>query len=55
MAVADIYDALTAKRVYKKGWNKEKVLEILKGDAENGKLDKKIVEKLEELIKEGAL
>lgn len=55
VAVADIYDALTAKRVYKKEWTKEKVLEMLKEDAEKGKLDEKIVGILEELIKEGAL
>ena len=55
VAVADIYDALTAKRVYKKEWSKEKVLEILKGDAEKGKLDRKMVNVLEKLVKEGAL
>ncbi len=55
IAVADVYDALTAKRVYKEEWSKEKVLEILRGDAEKGKFDMKIVEKLEELVKEGAL
>ncbi len=55
IAVADVYDALTAKRVYKEGWSKEKVLQILKEDAENGKFDPKIVSALEELLKEGAL
>ncbi len=55
IAVADIYDALTAKRVYKKEWTKEKVLEILRDDAEKGKLDGEIVDILEELVKEGAL
>jgi len=55
IAVADVYDALTAKRVYKEGWNKEKVYEILTEDAESGKFDKKIVKVLGELIKEGAV
>ncbi len=55
VAVADMYDALTAKRVYKKEWTKEKVLNVLKEEAEKGKLDRKVVEKLEELVKEGAL
>ncbi|MCD6450531.1 MAG: HD domain-containing protein, partial [Thermotogaceae bacterium] len=55
IAVADVYDALTAKRVYKEGWDKEKVFKILAEDAESGKFDKKIVNVLGELIKEGAL
>jgi len=55
IGVADVYDALTAKRVYKEGWDKEKVYKILTEDAESGKFDKKIVEVLGELIKEGAL
>ncbi len=55
IAVADVYDALTAKRVYKEGWDKWRVLEMLKEDAERGKFDKGVVEKLEELLKEGAL
>lgn len=45
MAIADIFDALTAKdRPYKKAVSVEKVLEILKLEAENNKLDRKIVD-----------
>ena len=55
IAVADVYDALTAKRVYKEGWDKHKVLGMLKEDASKGKFDPKVVEALERLINKGAL
>jgi len=55
IAVADVYDALTAKRVYKEGWDKWKVLEMLKEDARRGKFDEDVVKALEELLKEGTL
>jgi HD-GYP domain-containing protein (c-di-GMP phosphodiesterase class II) len=45
MAVADIFDALTAKdRPYKKAMSVENALEILKEEANNNKLDEKIVD-----------
>ena len=45
MAVADIFDALTAKdRPYKKAMSVENALEILKEEAKNNKLDEKIVD-----------
>ncbi len=45
MSIADIYDALTAKdRPYKKALPIEKALSILKNEAEDGKLDKKLVD-----------
>jgi HD-GYP domain-containing protein (c-di-GMP phosphodiesterase class II) len=44
MAIADIYDALTAKdRPYKKALTPEEALKIIKNEAENNKLDKNIV------------
>lgn len=50
LAVVDIYDALTAKRVYKEPWPKEKVLNILKNDCPT-KFDCKIVNALENKVK----
>lgn len=49
IAIADVYDALTAKRPYKEPWPKEKVLKILRQDSENGKFDIKLVEILEKI------
>jgi len=48
LAVADIYDALTAKRVYKEPWPKEKVLNMLKGDCPE-KFDCEIVNTLDKI------
>jgi HD-GYP domain-containing protein (c-di-GMP phosphodiesterase class II) len=40
MAIADIYDALTAKdRPYKKAMSAEKALDILASDVKRGQLD----------------
>ena len=40
MAIADIYDALTASdRPYKKAMPAEKALDILSGDVKRGQLD----------------
>jgi putative two-component system response regulator len=50
LAVADIYDALTSDRPYRKAMSKEKALEILQQEAAEGKLDKQIVEQLMELV-----
>ena len=46
LAVADIFSAITEDRPYRKGMEKEKALEILKGDAERGDIDASIVELL---------
>jgi putative two-component system response regulator len=46
MAVVDIYDALVTDRPYRKGMPKEKALSILKEEADEGKLDKRVVEQL---------
>lgn len=50
MAVVDIYDALITNRPYRKAMNKEKALEILHEEAEMGKIDKKVVNALSELV-----
>lgn len=47
IAVADILSALYGKRSYKEAFSKEKILDIMKSDAENGKINKKVVESLE--------
>ncbi|GAB6189854.1 HD domain-containing protein [Marinitoga arctica] len=49
LAVVDIYDALTAKRIYKKPWPKDKVLKFLKDDCPK-KFDCKIVKALERCV-----
>lgn len=46
LAVADIFDALTAPRPYRNADPDDVVVEILKRDAEDGKLDPKVVEAL---------
>ena len=51
MAVVDIFDALTSDRPYRKAMPHEKAIGILRQEAEEGKLDKFVVQKLEELIK----
>lgn len=50
MAVADIYDALTSDRPYRKAMPKEKALNIIRQDVEEGKLDRQIFEYLLELL-----
>lgn len=49
LAVADIYDALTAKRVYKEPWPKERVIKLLKDDCPK-KYDCDIINALEKSI-----
>ncbi len=49
MAVADIYDALITDRPYRKGIPKKKVLEILRQEVLEGKLDQEVVENLIEM------
>ena len=43
MAVADIYDALTSDRPYRNGMPKEKALEIINKETDEGKLDATVV------------
>lgn len=47
IAVADILSALYGKRSYKEPFSKEKILDIMKSDAENGKINKNVVTSLE--------
>ena len=44
MAIADIYDALTSDRAYRKAMPHGRACEILRADADAGKLDDKLVE-----------
>ncbi len=44
IAVADIYDALRSDRPYKKGWDSGRAMKLLRELADEGKLDRKIVE-----------
>lgn len=47
IAVADILSALYGKRSYKEAFSKEKILEIMNGDADRGKINKNVVTSLE--------
>ena len=55
MGVVDIYDALITDRPYRKGMTQEKAFEILREEAEEGKLDKEVVRKLETLVSKGKI
>jgi HD-GYP domain-containing protein (c-di-GMP phosphodiesterase class II) len=46
MTVADIFSAITEDRPYRKGMEKEKVIQILRGDAEKGLLSSIVVDLL---------
>jgi response regulator RpfG family c-di-GMP phosphodiesterase len=43
VALADVYDALCSKRVYKEAWDEEKVLDLIKEEA-GKQFDPEIVE-----------
>ncbi|MBD5487264.1 MAG: HD domain-containing protein [Lachnospiraceae bacterium] len=47
IAVADILSALHGKRSYKDAFSKEKILEIMNGDADRGKINRNVVTSLE--------
>lgn len=47
IAVADILSALYGKRSYKEPFSKEKILDIMNSDANNGKINKNVVATLE--------
>lgn len=47
IAVADILSALHGKRSYKDAFSKEKILDIMNGDADNGKINRNVVTSLE--------
>ncbi len=46
MAVIDMYDAMITDRPYRKGMSRKKVLKILRQEALEGKLDKRVVDTL---------
>jgi putative two-component system response regulator len=50
MAVADMFDALTTDRPYRKGMSREKAMEIINLETAEGKLDKLITRALVELL-----
>jgi putative two-component system response regulator len=50
MAVVDIYDALVTDRPYREGMGKENALQILREEAEKGKLDADVVKHLIEMV-----
>lgn len=47
IAVADILSALYGKRSYKEAFSKEKILDIMNSDADNGKINRNVVSSLE--------
>lgn len=55
MAVADIFDALTTARCYRDAFSFEKALDIMKGDAEAGKIDGAVLKVLINLVAEGKI
>ena len=50
MAVVDIYDALTTDRPYRPAFSREEALQVLKNEAEERKLDQKVVGDLVNLV-----
>jgi HD-GYP domain-containing protein (c-di-GMP phosphodiesterase class II) len=50
MTVADIYDALTTHRPYRKAMPREKAISILQEEVQQGKLDGEVVSCLIELV-----
>ncbi len=50
VSVADIYEALIAKRPYKSSIPSTQAIEILKDEARRGRLDQNVVEALEEIV-----
>lgn len=55
MAVADIFDALTTARCYRKAFSFDKALEIMEGDVQNGKIDGEVFAVLKKLVYEGKI
>jgi hypothetical protein len=50
VSVADIYEALVARRPYKKPMSKESALDMLRMEARNGRIDRIVVTILEEVL-----
>ena len=55
MAVADIFDALTTARCYRKAFTFEKALEIMQSDVAKGKIDGEVFSVLLRLVREGRI
>lgn len=53
MAVADIFDALTSDRPYRKAMSNRKALEILNAEARDGKNDSTVTHHLTQLVADG--
>ncbi len=51
MCVVDIYDALVTERPYRKAMSKEKAIGILKEEVDQQKLDKRVVDEMEDLVR----
>ncbi len=52
IAVADVFDALSTDRPYRKAFDMEKCLAILNEDAANGNLDQEVVDVLIQIVRE---
>ncbi|MGB9615530.1 MAG: HD domain-containing phosphohydrolase [Fervidobacterium sp.] len=52
IGIADVFDALSTKRAYKEAWSLSDVLEVIKKDVENGKMDQEVFKYLIEIINE---
>lgn len=52
VGVADVFDALSSRRVYKEAWSIWEAFGVLEAEAKSGKLDPEIVEKLREVVSE---
>jgi len=50
MAVTDMFDALISDRPYREGLTKEQVIDILRQEVRDGKLDRDVVEHLVEIV-----
>lgn len=55
LTVADIYDAITSDRAYRKAMSIEQAMEVLNDMAEKGKIDPVVVKTLFTLIEEGKM
>jgi putative two-component system response regulator len=51
MCVVDIYDALVTERPYRKAMSREKAIDILREEVDQGKLDRNVVEELVNLVR----
>lgn len=55
MTVADIFDALTTARCYRKAFCFDEALEIMRTDVQKGKIDGEVFRVLEKLVSEGKI